>query len=77
MKRELFCEDTTSVLRRRIEQSNAVIFVSSSNSQNSYWVQRELKYAQKCGKEILEVDKEAITSKKIVLKKYKKDEGII
>lgn len=65
------------ILEQRIRQSHAVIFVSSVNSKSSYWVQRELKYAQKCGKEILEVDKEAITSKKIVLKKYKKDEGII
>ena len=65
------------ILEQRIRQSQAVIFMSSVNSKSSYWVQRELKYAQKCGKEILEVDKEAITSKKIVLKRYKKDEGII
>lgn len=77
LKRNLFCEDTVHILEQRIRQSYAVIFVSSVNSKSSYWVQRELKYAQKCGKEILEVDKEAITSKKIVLKKYKKDEGII
>ncbi len=70
LKRELFCEDTTSVLRRRIEQSNAVIFVSSSNSQNSYWVQRELKYARKCGKEIFKIDKETINQDKVSLKKY-------
>ena len=77
LKRNLFCKDTVNILEKRIQQSQAVIFVSSVNSKSSYWVQHELEYAQKCGKEILEVDKNAIISNKIVFKKYKKDEGVI
>lgn len=59
-----------SVLKQRIEQSRAVIFVSSSNSKNSYWVQRELKYAKKCGKEIFEINKDVIALDKVSLKTY-------
>jgi hypothetical protein len=39
--------------------------------------QHELKYARKCEKEILKVDKDAIVFNKIVLKRYKNDKGVI
>jgi len=42
------------VLQKRIEQSKKVLFVFTNNSKNkSWWIEQELNYAKKIGKEIL------------------------
>lgn len=44
LKRHLLCEATLKVLEKRMEQSNAMIFVVSENSLHSIWCKYELNY---------------------------------
>lgn len=52
LKRKLVCRATLSVIERRIEQSEAIMFVHSQNSCKSKWVRYELNYAHEVGKPI-------------------------
>lgn len=44
LKRHLLCNATLKVIEKRLEQSKALIFVSSENSRNSIWCKYELNY---------------------------------
>ena len=44
LKRHLVCEATLKVIEKRLEQSNALIFVESEHSLNSVWCKYELNY---------------------------------
>lgn len=52
LKRALVCGATLEVIRKRIEQSTAIIFVSSQHSRDSKWVRYELNYAYELKKPI-------------------------
>ena len=60
LKRHLVCEATLKVLEKRLEQSKAVIFVSSKNSINSIWCKYELNYFLELGRKIYVIDKQDI-----------------
>ena len=60
LKRHLVCEATLNVIERRMEQSEALIFVESQNSINSIWCKYELNYFSELGKPIFIVTKENI-----------------
>ena len=62
LKRYLVCEATLKVLKKRLEQSKAMIFVSSPNSKNSIWCKYELNYFRELGREIYVIDKQDIES---------------
>lgn len=44
LKRKLVCNATLRVIEKRLEQSDAVIFVESNNSRNSIWCKYELNF---------------------------------
>ncbi len=50
LKRNLVCNATLEVIKKRLEQSKAVIFVDSLNSRRSQWVKYELNYFKSLGK---------------------------
>lgn len=60
LKRHLLCEATLNVLEKRMEQSNAMIFVLSENSLNSVWCKYELNFFTELGKPIYYISKESI-----------------
>lgn len=60
LKRHLVCEATLKVLEKRLEQSKAVIFVSSNNSVDSIWCKYELNYFLELGRTIYVIDKQDI-----------------
>lgn len=51
--RELVSDYTKVVLKKRIAQSNNVVFVKTQNSLESDWVNFELDYSRDLGKNIL------------------------
>lgn len=53
LKRELVSDYTKVVLKKRIAQSNNVVFVKTQNSLESDWVNFELDYSRDLGKNIL------------------------
>ena len=71
LKRHLLCEATLKVLEKRMEQSKAMIFVTSENSINSIWCKYELNYFTELGKPIYCISKEAINEKNFRLNKMK------
>lgn len=50
LKRHLLCSATLKVIKKRLEQSKALIFVSSKNSLNSIWCKYELNYFRELNK---------------------------
>lgn len=52
LKRHLLCKATLKVLEKRLEQSRALIFVESNNSNNSIWCQYELNFFSKFNRPI-------------------------
>ncbi|WP_290172428.1 hypothetical protein, partial [uncultured Dubosiella sp.] len=48
--RHLLCEDTLKVLKKRMDQSKALLFVDSNNSRESDWCKYELNYFKSLGK---------------------------
>ena len=60
LKRHLLCEATLKVIEKRMDQSNAMIFVISENSLKSIWCKYELNYFTKLGKPIYCISKESI-----------------
>lgn len=76
LKRILLCRATVEVIKKRLEQSEGVLFVDSANARKSKWVAYELQYAQKIGKPIFVTDiqsmKDGITIKRLDEKWYEK-----
>lgn len=62
LKRHLVGPATKSVIEKRLEQSNQLLFVESDNSLNSDWVKYELNYFLELGKPIFVIKKEDIQS---------------
>lgn len=62
LKRHLLCEATLKVLEKRLEQSKALLFVASSNSQESVWCKYELNFFLELGKPMYVILKEDIDS---------------
>ena len=60
LKRHLVCKATLKVIERRMEQSNALVFVESENSRNSIWCKYELNYFSELKKPIFKITKEKI-----------------
>ena len=62
LKRKYAGEYTKIILKKRIEQSNKILFLRTNNTQdemNNYfseWVQMEIEYANKLNKEIECID---------------------
>ncbi len=64
LKRHLAGDATLEVIKKRIEQSDAILFVKTEFSLNSIWVKYELNYAHQLRKPIYEYD-DSITGNKI------------
>ena len=61
LKRSLVSKYTEEVLKKRIEQSKAVLFIRTNNSMiglspSSPWIEMELKHCKKIGKELYCID---------------------
>lgn len=56
LKRDLISEYTKKVLKKRLEQSDNIIFVKSKASLSSDWVDFELEYFQELGRNIYYID---------------------
>lgn len=67
LKRHLICEATLKVIEKRMEQSNAMIFVVSNNSINSIWCRYELNYFTELVKPIYYIAKESIDKQEFLL----------
>ena len=52
LKRHLLCTATLSVIEKRLEQSDAILFVQSEYSMESVWCKYELNYFYELGKPI-------------------------
>lgn len=68
LKRNLVCNATLSVLEKRLEQSEAIIFVDSRNSKESIWCKYELNYFYELGKPIYTINKQDIEKEVYILK---------
>ena len=60
MKRQLVCEATLKVIEKRLEQSDAIIFVRTKNSLDSVWCKYELNYFHEFNKPVYVIDGEKI-----------------
>lgn len=60
LKRHLLCDATLEVLEKRMEQSDALLFVQSENSLASIWCKYELNYFKQLGKPIYVISAENI-----------------
>ncbi len=69
LKRHLLCEATLKVIEKRMEQSNAMIFVISENSLNSVWCKYELNYFTELGKPIYHISIESINEQNFLFKR--------
>ena len=67
LKRHLICDATLKVIEKRLEQSNAIIFVESTNSINSIWCKYELNYFEQFKRPIFCVKKVDVADGKFVL----------
>lgn len=52
LKRQLLCSATLSVIEKRLEQSDALLFLYSENSKDSVWCKYELNYFYALGRPI-------------------------
>lgn len=60
LKRNLVCESTLRVIEKRLNQSDAIIFVKTKNSLSSLWCCYELNYFRELGKPIYVIEGEQI-----------------
>ena len=60
LKRHLLCEATLSVLKERLRQSKAILFVDSPNSRKSVWCRYELNFFASLKKPIYVISKKDI-----------------
>ena len=72
LKRHLLCNATLKVLEKRLEQSKAIIFVSSPNSIESKWCRYELNYFDDLGRDIYTIDRQDIEKGEFNLKPIEK-----
>ena len=68
LKRNLLCEATLSVIEKRLEQSDALIFVKSDESMSSVWCKYELNYFYGLGKPIYVLTIQDIEDSRFLLK---------
>lgn len=68
LKRHLLCEATLNVIEYRLDQSDALIFVESTNSINSIWCKYELNYFVESGKPIFIISVDSIKEKNFLLR---------
>ncbi len=71
LKRHLVCEATLKVIEKRLEQSNALIFVESEHSLNSVWCKYELNYFSVLKRPIYVIKKSDIDNKTFELVQMK------
>ena len=71
LKRHLVCRATLNVIKMRMQQSNAMIFLISENSLNSDWCKYELNYFNKLGKPIYCISIESINEQRLSLEMMK------
>lgn len=72
LKRHLVCDATLKVIEKRLEQSKALIFVSSNNSLKSVWCKYELNYFLGLNKTIYIINKQDIDNDTFNIKEVKK-----
>lgn len=60
LKRHLLCDATLGVIKKRLEQSSALIFVKSDESLSSIWCKYELNYFHELGKPIYTISIQSI-----------------
>lgn len=70
LKRNLVCQATLSVIEKRLEQSDAIIFVKTENSLASVWCSYELNYFRELGKPIFVIDGDNIADECFDIKEY-------
>ena len=73
LKRHLVCDATLEVIEKRLEQSQAVMFVQSDNSCISPWVKYELNYCTALKKTIYVICKEDIINDSMFFKALEDD----
>ena len=64
LKRQLVGDATKSVIEKRLEQSEKVLFIKSDASLKSKWVKYELNYSYEMNKSMLELSKDSIRNSK-------------
>ncbi len=74
LKRQLVCEATLNVIEKRLEQSNALIFVRTKQSLESVWCQYELNYFHELNKIIYVIDGEEIKNDMYEMEEYPVEE---
>lgn len=62
LKRHLLCSATLSVIEKRLEQSNALLFLHSENSRASVWCKYELNFFHALGRPIYTISADDIES---------------
>jgi hypothetical protein len=67
LKRNLLCASTLEVIKERLEQSKAIIFVQSLNSINSKWCKYELNYFEQFKRPMYFISKNAAENNKFDL----------
>lgn len=72
LKRHLVCDATLKVIEKRLEQSKALIFVSSNNSLKSVWCKYELNYFLGLNRPIYIINKQDIDNDTFNIKEVKK-----
>ncbi len=70
LKRNLMCEATLKVIEWRLKQSDAVIFVRTSNSLNLIWCKYELNYFKELKKPIYCIDGEQLETADFHLEEF-------
>lgn len=70
LKRNLLCEATLKVIEWRLQQSEAIIFLKTSNSIESVWCKYELNYFSELGKPIYYLDEDQVKHKDFTLFEY-------
>ena len=63
LKRKLVCKATLKIIEARLRQSDAIIFVESTNSRKSIWCKYELKYYSELNRPIYCININDISSK--------------
>ena len=70
LKRNLVCDATLKVIEWRLQQSDAIIYVKTKNSDNSVWCMYELNYFHDMEKPIYVITEEDIRNRKFDIAKY-------
>lgn len=73
LKRELVCNATLKVIENRLDISDEIIYVMSTNAKESVWCKYELNYFARLGKSIFFIEKDDIESGTWNLKEMPKE----